>query len=352
MKRVFIVVLTLLWMGGAAHSETFEDRCQRLIESSLGGVFRYESSNIDESGFICVTASVVEDPQSKVILWTTPAADHLVIGSVYDGQGRDLTVERYKKMVGPLPYTPQPLGADGIEPMMRNMQIMGAASQKAATHQEKIENLWDIRAMFDDPGDFDALYDQVRARAEREAATSDRVAARKVSDERFLSLLRDERIGLVDPYGIQDPLNTVYIFSTTACPMAGKARAALDSNIDLLKNSRVAVKWIMIAPGATERELKEASLVIEKGFHPDPAVRHVIPEETVQKAVFNTAFYREAFDSDFVPIVVWRGKGGVASILGFPEDRFVEPFIETVREKGNIRDFIFESYRKLTAERG
>ncbi|WP_155326350.1 hypothetical protein [Desulfosarcina ovata] len=242
--------------------------------------------------------------------------------------------------------------AEGIEEMMRNMQIMNEASEASRTPktpQEKIRKLKNMRAMFEDPSEFDDLYNQVRVQAEREAANSDRVAVRRVSDERFLSLLKNERIGLFNQYEAETPLNTVYIFSTTTCPMARKARETLGQNIDLLKEKGVSVKWIMIAPGATERELKEASLVIEKGFNPDPAVKHVIMVETVQKVIFNTAFYKEAFDSEFVPIVIWRSADGVESILGFPEDLFLEPFVKTVKDKGTIRDFIFESYQTLTA---
>lgn len=348
--RIFVAVAAIFTVISVCHAQppgAFEKRVKTLVDSALGGMFQYESCAIDETGLIRIKVTAAADPAKKMVFWAPSSADLLIIGSVYNRSGQDLTIERYSQDIGKMPYKPEPPNSGNIEDMKRNIAILNATVQPATTPEEKLQRLHHVRSMFEDPKDFDDIYTQLRASVDKEALTSDRVVHRKIEDEKFMSKLTGSSLGAVDQYKNSDPVNTLYIFFSLNCQFSNQAHKQLTSDLDKLKASNVAVKWVPVVLDKSEVALKKAALALEKGFEPDLKTQHTVSEASIQKVVENTDFFTIAFELPNVPIVVWLSENGIESISGYPSRAFDDVFIDIVANRGSVADLLFAATKRI-----
>ena len=355
MKKIIIAVIIIFVSLSTCYSGQFETRIKSLLESTLGEIFKYESSTIDESGLVCIKAALKQNPEKKVILWANSSADLLIIGSVYNRQGEDLTIKEYNEMGGlPSPTPAKPIDSETIDKMQRNMQVMSELRKPKETQSDQIDSLRKVRAMFKDPEKFDALYKEILEKANRDAAKSDeRIAKRHVTDPELIDWLKSEEIGTVNLYEDINFKNTVYIFSSEDCRFCDDVKKTIKGNLDKFKEKQVAVKWIPVVSNNTEEQIKKAALIIQEGLDLDPKKKYKVTEQSLKKAGINTVFFKSSFESHKVPVVLWASKAGIESISGFPSNKFTEIFIDTVANKGTIAEFVKNAIRlKKAGSRG
>ena len=341
-KMVSILCMFLtIFICSICSANPFEDRIKNLVEKNVGQLFLYESSNIDENGLVCIHASARLDPKRKVILWANSSADLLIMGSVFDRQGNDLTLKEYNK-VGGVSFSAKPASIETINDMQRNMSIINELRKDKDTQEDRLTSLAKVRSMYKNPEEFDALYNQIQGEVKQKVDKSDkRIVERLVKDPELKDWLNGGKLGIIDQYESTNPKNTIYILSSVGCHFCKEAQNTIIANIDTLKEKQVAIKWVPVVNTNTEDQIKKAALTIQQqDFDIDPTKSYTVTEESLKKAESNTIFFKSSFKDHRVPVVFWESSKGIQSIAGFPTMKFAKAFIDTVSEKGTIDHFV------------
>ncbi len=178
--------------------------------------------------------------------------------------------------------------------------------------------------------------EQIRATLERNIVKSGKRTSLTIPLQDFNQKLA--KAGILSFNFVENPKNTLYIFTDGKCPLSAKAYMQIKQQKTLFEAHKVNVKWLpIVKDGDPQYYQKSTHLFIDDINYQDST-----PNEIRELIQFNTEIFATSFKAIGTPLVFWHTRdGGYDFVLGYVKPAQVNTFLASVEKSNTVLDYLY-----------